>query len=136
MARVTVEGSATPCVDLPTGERKTVEYSRGVRERIRRGFYVVVSGPVEDESVAALDAERVHVAALPAPVEIDPTTLLEVTPEPEPEPAPEPDPVDPPARNASRPKWAAFLTSQRIVFTDQDGRDDLIALWDNTHGVG
>ncbi|MCV7210153.1 hypothetical protein [Mycolicibacterium canariasense] len=121
-------------MDLPTGERKTVEYSRGVRERIRRGFYVLVSGPVEDESVAALDAEPVNVVSLPAPVVIDPTTLLEVTPEPEPEP--EPEPVDPPARNASRAKWAAFLTSQGVAFTDDDGRDDLIALWDNTHGVG
>ncbi|WP_016690867.1 hypothetical protein [Rhodococcus rhodochrous] len=38
-----------------------------------------------------------------------------------------------PARNAKREVWAAFLTrlDPDIHFTDEDGRDDLIALYES-----
>ena len=151
MARCVVEGSQTPCADLPTGARKTVEYTRGVRGRIRRGYYLLVSGPTEDETpeVERLDARlsmRLAVERNPEllarsvteAVEIDPHTLTEVAVhDHDPgEPTPAEDPIPVPARNASRVKWAAFLTSVGVPFTDADGRDDLVALWDKADGVG
>lgn len=55
---------------------------------------------------------------------------------PDPEPGPDPDAGqsagEPPARNASREKWAAWLDSQEppVAYTAEDGRDDLVAIWD------
>lgn len=42
------------------------------------------------------------------------------------QPAPEP-----PARNASREKWAAWLDSKEIGYPADAGRDELVALWDS-----
>lgn len=42
---VTIEGSVTPCSELPRGERRTVVYSDRVKGLVRKGFVVVVSGP-------------------------------------------------------------------------------------------
>lgn len=46
---------------------------------------------------------------------------------PEPEEVNNTDPIEP-KLNASRDDWAAFLTG-KIEFTDEDGRDDLVRLW-------
>ncbi|AUM17362.1 MULTISPECIES: hypothetical protein [Rhodococcus] len=37
-----------------------------------------------------------------------------------------------PARNAKREVWAAFLTNLKIEFSDEDGRDELINLYEDS----
>lgn len=133
MARVTVEGSRVPCADLPTGQRKTVEYSRGVRERVRRGFYVIVDGPHDDAPAPV--SEPAVFGGDEGPVEVSRFAPVE---EPEGD-APDPDSdtgeVGPPARNASRDRWAEFLTTRDIDFTASDGRDDLVSIWDRVESL-
>ncbi|WP_328856916.1 hypothetical protein OG579_17110 [Williamsia herbipolensis] len=38
--------------------------------------------------------------------------------------------TDAPNRNAKRDEWAEFLTAASVAFTENDSRDDLVALWD------
>lgn len=42
---VTIEGSMTPCAELPRGERRTVVYSDRVKRLVNRGFVVVIGEP-------------------------------------------------------------------------------------------
>lgn len=39
--------------------------------------------------------------------------------------------LDAPRRGASRAAWAEFLDSQNIAHSDDDRRDDLVALWES-----
>lgn len=103
--KVTIEGSLTPCVELPRGERRTVALTPHVERLIKRGFVVVV-----DDNP------------------IPPLTDADFEDAPEPEAVGDPGPVQPPKLNASRDEWAAFLDG-KIEFTDDDGRDDLVRLW-------
>lgn len=123
MARVTVEGSSTPCVDLPTGQRKTVEYTRGVRDRIYRwGYYLVVDGPTEDaDTPAAVLAEASASPAAP-PTDDHPDVAVH-----DHEPL-----ASPPAGNASGAEWAAFLRVRGIGVPDGAGRDVMRELWRQT----
>lgn len=52
---VTIEGSMTPCAELPRGERRTVVYSDRVKRLVNRGFVVVIGEPrdIDAPSVAA-----------------------------------------------------------------------------------
>lgn len=155
MARVTVEGSQTPCVDLPTGVRKTVEYSRGVRDRVRRGYYLIVDGPTEDEvppspfrplsdaALAMIEREKAADDAARARLERNPETLerLEQVTEADLDEAVEvevhgpPDTAaNPPAGNASGAEWAAFLRARGIGVPDGAGRDVMRELWRQADG--
>lgn len=70
--------------------------------------------------------ELADVAGFGAAAE-DPEPVLAVVANPETEqPAPEP-----PARNASREKWAAWLDAKEIEYPADAGRDELVALWDS-----
>lgn len=125
MARVTVEGSSTPCVDLPTGQRKTVEYTRGVRDRVRRGYYLVVDGPTEDtDTPAAVLAEDSAEPAAP-PTDDHPDVAVH-------DHDPGPELASPPAGNASGAEWAAFLRGRGIGVPDGAGRDVMRELWRQT----
>ena len=42
-----------------------------------------------------------------------------------------PDQADAPSRGASTADWRAFLDQQGIPYTEDDRRDDLVALWEN-----
>lgn len=42
-----------------------------------------------------------------------------------------PGQADAPSRGASTADWRAFLTQQGIPHTEDDRRDDLVALWEN-----
>lgn len=42
-----------------------------------------------------------------------------------------PDREDAPSRGASTADWRAFLDQQGIPYTEDDRRDDLVALWEN-----
>jgi len=115
MPKVTVRGSVTPCVDLPTGEIRVYELTDQVRRRIKGGFYDLVSGDLDATDSPADDPgddqddeghdEHVHVAAF-----------------------------DEPAGNASRADWAAFLTARGVTVPDDAGRDDLREIWQQVDG--
>jgi hypothetical protein len=47
---VTIEGSTTPCVILPTGRRQTVRLTPTVQGLINRGFVVLVDRQTINES--------------------------------------------------------------------------------------
>ena len=77
---VTIEGTVTPCVELPRFERKTVELDTHVRRLITKGFVVIVARHGDPEAeLAALDAQAEQ-------------------PEPEPHIVPEPTPAAVPAQ--------------------------------------
>lgn len=42
-----------------------------------------------------------------------------------------PDRAEAPSRGASTANWRAFLDQQGIPYTEDDRRDDLVALWEN-----
>ncbi|QNL30148.1 tail assembly chaperone [Gordonia phage Mariokart] len=100
-AKVTIEGSIQPCSELARGERRTVALTDRVQRLIRRGFVVVVDDHAP-EPVAETD-------------DLD---------------APEQG-ADAPKLNASRDEWAGYLDGLEppIAYTDEDGRDDLVRLW-------
>ena len=129
----------TPCVDLPTGVQKTVEWTPGVRDRIYLyGYYDLVDGPTEDEP--STYSEAAYFAADDGPVEVVPFVPVEEEPDPvvvvhDHQPGEDVD-AGPPPRNGSRVVWAEFLSARGIGFVDDDGRDDLVDLWDKASGVG
>ncbi len=153
MAKVTVRGSLTPCVDLPTGVQKTVEWTPGVRDRIYLyGYYDLVDGPTED------DAPKYATGGLLPEREWNPGDDPILPPMPDSAYPPDATPLEPlearstaelaagldelaqriapPPRNASRDRWASFLSARGIEFADADGRGDLVDLWDKASGVG
>lgn len=44
---VTIEGSPTPCSELPRGVQKTVLYTERVQRLIKKGYFVLKSGPTD-----------------------------------------------------------------------------------------
>lgn len=119
--QVTIEGSLTPAVDLPRGERRTVEVTDHVRRLVQIGAVVVVAGDLE------APAEPVA-----SPIADDDAA----------DEAAEPEDHGHPPKNASRERWATFLRSKGIEFPDGDeangelwaGRDDLIVIWQQASG--
>lgn len=110
MARhVTIEGSLTPCVELPTGEQKTVTWTPRIDSLVEKGFIVIVADSGETPAQDAPEPE--------AEVEDD-----------------EDDDIEPPANNASRVAWANFLASQNISVPEDATRDNLIHLWQQASG--
>ena len=119
MPKVTVRGSVTPCVDLPTGEIRVYELTDQVRRRIKGGFYDLVSGDLD--------------AADPASSPDSGPSADQHEPDDEPDPhlgAAWPEP----AGNASRADWAAFLTARGVTVPDDAGRDDLREIWQQVDG--
>lgn len=116
MGQVTIEGSTTPCTELPRGVRRTVAVTDHVRRLVARGFAVVVDGSLDDDQVW-------HPSGDPVPSD-------------EPDDSPVEPAADrlvfdgPPARNARRDIWAAFLDTEGIAYPDTASRDDLIAGWE------
>ena len=56
MASVTVEGSLTPCVDLPRGVRRTYQLDAKVQKRIDAGYYTLIEyHPDEDDEPVELE---------------------------------------------------------------------------------
>ncbi|WRQ08236.1 hypothetical protein JDBV14_00610 [Mycobacterium phage harman] len=124
--RVTIEGSkSTPTDRLDAGEQITVEYTPEIQQLIRIGGAVVVEWhedePVEKAGEALPDGETRTGVEAPAD-----GTLVEL--------AQDDDEPTVPARNASRDVWTAFLDSQGLDYSNDDGRDDLIAIWDKASG--
>jgi len=48
MVWVTIEGSIAPCVELPRGERRTVQLTDYVQGLISRGYVIVVDEQADD----------------------------------------------------------------------------------------
>jgi hypothetical protein len=141
MGTVTIEGSTTPCTELPRGERRTVTVTDHIRNLVRIGAVVVVEGSLN--------------AAPPAPADHTGTTLNDPsgdTPLPTGDFAPAdelteteqiaddeaqgdgPDDDGVPARNASSEVWRKFVAEKvpGVQYSDVEdkGRDELIAAWD------
>lgn len=53
MARVTIEGSLSPCVELARGVRRTVTVTDHIRRLVAGGFVNVVAGSLDDDEPAA-----------------------------------------------------------------------------------
>lgn len=71
--KVTVEGSMTPCSELPRGVRKTVLYTDRVQRMINKGYFVMVSEPVDtDSSVPAAEPEKTEPPAAPPQTDVKP----------------------------------------------------------------
>lgn len=105
--QVTIEGSLSPSVNLPRGERRRVQLTPEVQRGIDRGYYVVV--------------ER----------RPDPNELTDTEVEADANAQTSRDESGAPARNASRDDWAEFLAEHEGGFvTEGKGRDELIAEWD------
>lgn len=45
MGQIVIEGSVTPCIELPRGERAEVEHTDHVQRLIDRGYVTVVDEP-------------------------------------------------------------------------------------------
>ena len=103
MSYIVIEGTVTPSTLLGTGERRRVARTPLIDKLVAKGFVRVVS----------LDPDAA-----------DATVIKE--------PAHEPTQVVTPARNAKREIWAAFLDHRGITYTDEDGRDELIELWEQS----
>ena len=110
MAEVTIEGSATPCVELARGVRRTVQLTDRVQALIDRGFVIVV------------DSAPTARHAAPEPVAVEP--------EPEPVVAAESEHSRVPSRAASADTWRAFLAEEHVDFPADAGRDALIGVWE------
>jgi hypothetical protein len=68
---VTIEGTVTPCVELPRFERKTVELDDHTRRLITRGYVVIVARHGDPEA---------ELAALDAAAEREPTSVEDLAP--------------------------------------------------------
>lgn len=131
MHTVVIEGSRTPCGDLPTGVRRTVEVDDRVRRRVAYGYYVVVGG--------SLDEAPEPVVAEPASVPVENVDTSQVTADSD---IPAKDiqanvtPAAPPALDATREEWAAFLDNHKppIDYPPVAARDDLIIIWQQASG--
>jgi hypothetical protein len=87
---VTIEGTVTPCVELPRFKRKTVELDEHTRRLITKGFVVIVARHGDPEAeLAALDAQAEQ------PEQVTPVEVL--APTPAPAAVPEPTPAGVPA---------------------------------------
>lgn len=117
MAKVTVEGSrVTPTTLLAPGQRKTVELTPVTQRRIDRGFFVVVERFDDDAPAPAIEQLQDAIVGVAQAAYQDPVPAA---------------PVSPPAFDADRDTWAAFLDSRTppIAYDTEDSRDDLITLW-------
>ena len=116
---VTIEGTHMPAAGvLARGEQATVAFTERIDRLINGGFVKVIAvhgTPIPDEEAQPADAPEVAPEVAP-----EGDTDLHVVP----------------ARNAKAEVWGAFLESQGIEFDDDDGRDDLIAIWDEHRSDG
>lgn len=101
MATVTIEGSLTPCSELRTGERRTVQLTERVQRLIDRGFVVLVK-----------------TAAPRRPVGKPVQSAADV-----------PYRAGEPAWSASRDEWAAFVIANGQLVVAADMKGDIIHRW-------
>lgn len=108
----------------------------------------VVAGPGSEVPREFVELVEAHIAAVPArkPTDPDPVAKPTDTP-PDPDGAASDDQsdatvtdgedapgdqgedavADPPAKNAKREEWAAYAQALGVAFTDDDGRNEIIA---------
>lgn len=120
---VTIEGTLTPSVHLPTGQRTTVAYTAIVQRRVDYGYIKIV------DVIPAVTPEP----AAPA----DERTDSEREADEQAEAARQELGV--PSRGASRVDWATFLLGKAVITQAQHddpelGRNDLLELWDGWDG--
>lgn len=139
MARfVTVEGTSMPAAGfLRRGERGKFAVDERLRKMVKIGCVAVVEGSLDgpdDEPVEVADEEtRYEPFASDDRDPEGPALPSNISPA---------DSDKPPANNASRKKWAEFLTRRGVPFPDGDeskgeawaGRDDLVVIWQQQHG--
>lgn len=124
MASVTIEGSLTPCEDLPRGKRVTVALTPTVQRRIDRGFYLLIathdSAPAD--TVADAPVREASAVAPPAGEQKNSDGRVVVG--------------TVPSNNASREKWSAFLAIQEppISVPEDAPRDGLVHIWQQASG--
>jgi hypothetical protein len=126
--QVTIEGSIMPAVDLPRGERRTVEVTPYIRQLVRIGAVIVVEGSLTPPPTVTPPAPAVAEADEGDEVVDDEVDAVAA-----------PHDAGAPHGNASKAEWTAFLNSQGIVIpTDDEGRtpprDGLKALWQQASG--
>lgn len=107
MSSVTIRGSVAPSSFLARGETVTVARTAHIDRLIARGYVEVVG----ETTLPAPEIEGGEGVALSLVSEVDVSA--------------------PPARNASRDAWAAWLDDKGIAYPPVSGRDDLIAAWDD-----
>ncbi|MCV7424339.1 hypothetical protein H7K45_27710 [Mycobacterium yunnanensis] len=57
MARVTIEGSLSPSVELARGVRRTVTVTDHIRRLVAGGFVIVVDGSLDDDPEPVAEVE-------------------------------------------------------------------------------
>lgn len=107
MATVTIEGSLTPCSELRTGQRRTVQLTERVQRLIDRGFVVVVKAATRP----------------PKPVGKPVQSAADV-----------PYRAGEPAWSADRDVWAAFVISKGQQVVAADSKGDIIHRWQAQNG--
>jgi hypothetical protein len=123
--QVVIEGSRTPSVDLPHGERRKVEVTTYIRRLVQIGAVIVVEGSLDPPA-----SER-----KPAVVEVEPAAPEEdAADEAAAVDEPEPSHSGPPAGNASTQEWLAFLRGKGIPVPvngegETPGREGLKTIW-------
>lgn len=111
MSKVTIKGRVSTTV-LRRGEVETVERTDAIDALVARGYVTVVG----DEPVSMTGA-------------VTPQGDTPVEHEQQAD-----DELQAPAQSASRVDWVEFLTQQGFGVTDEDSRDDLVALWHGNDG--
>ncbi|ADX31944.1 hypothetical protein TPA2_gp30 [Tsukamurella phage TPA2] len=69
---ITIEGSLTPSVELPRGQRRTVVRTERIERLIARGYIVEVPSDTGTTSDSPAPAEPVHAPAEPEVVAAEP----------------------------------------------------------------
>ena len=111
MSKVTIKGRVSTTA-LRRGEVVTVEQTAAIDALVAHGYVTVVSDEPASMTGAVVPPES-------TPVEYEPQQN---------------DEQQAPARSASRADWVEFLTGQGFGVTDEDSRDDLVALWHGSDG--
>lgn len=113
MINVLVEGSATPCVHLPRGERRVFALTPSVARKIRQGYFIEIERwkIVEDASTGA-------------------ASVIEEAPTAEDSDDPEFTAGDaPPAESAAKSYWAAWLNFWGVEYPSNATKAEMIEAW-------
>lgn len=134
---VTIEGSVTPSVELPAGERRTVAVTQHIRNLVRIGAVVVVDGSLDAPKAPAnaagiTRAEITGVTQIITPDADQRTDSERHADEQAHGDGPDADGV--PAHNASSEVWRKFVSDRIPGLTYADVEDkkrgELIGAWD------
>lgn len=129
--QVTIEGTSTPSVDLPKGERRTVEVTSYIRTLVRIGAVVVVEGSLTPPAPTPQ----------PEPESDDDTsddTADEDSTEDQPSALHAGEDLQPPGDDATAKEWLAFLRAKNIEVPVNKGRTPGLAglksIWQQVSG--